>query len=40
MSQTKKGRGTYFLFILLLKERVDIEKAKDEIERLKFEEAA
>jgi heme exporter protein C len=29
-----------FLFILLLKERVDIEKAKDEIERLKFEEAA
>ncbi len=29
-----------FLFILLLKERVGIEKAKDEIERLKFEEAA
>ncbi|HSE83373.1 MAG TPA: cytochrome c biogenesis protein CcsA [Thermodesulfobacteriota bacterium] len=27
------------LFILLLKERIDIEKAKDEIERLKFEEA-
>ncbi|HEX3036855.1 MAG TPA: cytochrome c biogenesis protein CcsA [Thermodesulfobacteriota bacterium] len=29
-----------FLFILLLKERVDIEKAKDEIEKLKLEEAA